>query len=94
MADTISILDGNEFAVCNRRGDMDASPTDTTGLFLDDTRFLSRWVLTINGMHPTVLSVDDQAYFSTQIFAALTTGTIYVDAKVSVTRRRRRSCRW
>jgi glycogen debranching enzyme len=86
--DTVSILDGNQFVVSDRRGDIEASPTDTHGLFLDDTRFLSRWILTINGRHPTVLSVDDSEYFSVQFFAALTTGTVYVDSHLSVLRRR------
>ena len=85
---TISILDGNEFVVSDRRGDLEASPTDTHGLFLDDTRFLSRWILTINGLRPTVLSVDEQEYFSVQFFMALATGTVYVDSHLSVVRRR------
>ena len=86
--DTISILDGNQFVVSDRRGDLEASPTDTHGLFLDDTRFLSRWILTINGRRPTVLSVDDQEYFNVQFFMALATGTVYVDSHLSVVRQR------
>src|SRR6185369_15025327 len=86
--DTISILDGNEFVVSDRRGDLEASPTDTHGLFLDDTRFLSRWILTINGRRPTLLSVDEQEYFSVQFFMALATGTVYVDSHLSVVRQR------
>jgi hypothetical protein len=73
---TVSILDGNAFVVSDRRGDIDATPTDNHGLFIDDTRFLSRWILTINGIRPAVLSVDDQAYFRVQFFEALTTGTL------------------
>jgi glycogen debranching enzyme len=86
--DTVSILDGNQFVVSDRRGDVEASPTDTHGLFFDDMRFLSRWVLTINGQRPTVLSVDEQEYFSVQFFMALATGTVYVDSHLSVVRRR------
>jgi len=88
MSDTVSILDGNAFVVSDRRGDLEASPTDAQGLFLNDTRFLSRWVLTINGIRPKVLSIDDQAYFRVQHFLALATGTIYVDSHISVVRRR------
>ena len=88
MIDTVSILDGNEFVVSDRRGDIDASPTDTHGLFLNDTRFLSRWILTINGVRPTLLSVDDQSYYRVQFFMALATGTVYVDSHLSVVRRR------
>jgi glycogen debranching enzyme len=86
--DTVSILDGNEFVVSDRRGDVEASPTDTHGLFLDDTRFLSRWILTINGRRPTLLSVDEQEYFGVQFFMALATGTVYVDSHLSVNRQR------
>jgi len=85
---TVSILDGNTFVVSDHRGDIEASPTDTMGLFLNDTRFLSRWVLTIDGLRPTLLSADDLAYFRVQFFLALATGTIYVDSKLSIVRRR------
>ena len=85
---TVSILDGNEFVVSDRRGDLEATPADTHGLFLDDTRFLSRWILTINGRRPTLLSVDEQEYFTVQFFLALATGTVYVDSHLSVVRRR------
>ena len=85
---TVSILDGNTFVVSDHRGDIEASPTDTMGLFLNDTRFLSRWVLTIDGLRPTLLSADDLAYVRVQFFLALATGTIYVDSKLSIVRRR------
>jgi glycogen debranching enzyme len=85
---TVSILDGNSFVVSDRRGDIDASPVDTQGLFLDDTRFLSRWILTVNGLRPSVLSVDEQEYFQVQFFEAVTTSTIYVDSHLSVARKR------
>ena len=85
---TVSILDGNAFVVSDRRGDIEASPVDTQGLFLDDTRFLSRWVLTVNGLRPSVLSVDEQEYFKVQFFEAVTTSTIYVDSHLSVARKR------
>ena len=88
MLDSVSILDGNQFVVSNRQGDLDAAPDRTHGLFLDDTRFLSRWVLTINGVRPTVLSVDETAYYQVQHFLALATGTTYIDSHVTVIRRR------
>jgi glycogen debranching enzyme len=88
MPETISILDGNEFVVSNRQGDLEATPTDNHGLFLNDTRYLSRWVLTINGLRPTVLSVDDTAYYRAQHFLALATGTTYIDSQLAVVRQR------
>src|SRR5882757_9349584 len=84
----VSILDGNTFVVSDSRGDIEASPTDPTGLFAYDTRFLSRWVLTVNGQRLTPLSTDDLQYFETRFFLVPGTGTVYVDSKVSVIRRR------
>ncbi len=85
---TVQILDGNTFVVSDDRGDIDASPTDPTGLFSFDTRFLSRWVLTIGGQRLAALSTDDLQYFETRFFLVLGTGTVYVDAQVSVIRER------
>jgi glycogen debranching enzyme len=86
--DTVSIMDGNEFVVSDARGDIEDSPTDTLGLFRDDTRFLSRWVLTINNLRPKLLSTDDLAYYRVNFFLALATGTIYLDSRLSVQRQR------
>jgi glycogen debranching enzyme len=86
--DLVQILDGNTFVVSDGRGDIEASRTDPTGLFSFDTRFLSRWVLTINGDRLTALSTDDLQYFETRFFLVPGTGTVYVDAKLSVIRRR------
>jgi glycogen debranching enzyme len=84
----VKILDGNTFVVSDARGDIEASPTDPTGLFSFDTRFLSKWVLTVNGERLHALSTDDLQYFETRFFLVPGTGTVYVDAKLSVMRRR------
>jgi glycogen debranching enzyme len=84
----VKILDGNTFVVSDARGDIEASADDPTGLFSYDTRFLSRWVLTIDGERMNPLSVDDLQYFETRFFLVPGTGTVYVDAKLSVIRRR------
>jgi glycogen debranching enzyme len=82
----VQILDGNTFVVSDSRGDIEASPTDPTGLFSFDTRFLSTWILTIDGERMNALSVDDLQYFETRFFLVPGTGTVYVDAKLSVIR--------
>jgi glycogen debranching enzyme len=84
----VTVLDGNTFVVSDRRGDVDASSTDPTGLFSFDTRFLSRWVLTVDGQRLNALSVDDLQYYETRFFLVPGTGTVYVDAKLSVIRQR------
>jgi glycogen debranching enzyme len=86
--DLVRILRGNTFVVSDGRGDIDASPTDPTGLFSYDTRFLSRWVLTVDGQRLNPLSVDDLHYYESRFFLVPGTGTVYVDAKLSVIRRR------
>jgi glycogen debranching enzyme len=80
----VTILDGNTFVV----SDIEATPTDTSGLFSYDTRFLSKWVLTVDGQRLNPLSVDDLQYFKTRFYLVPGTGTVYVDAKVSVMRER------
>jgi glycogen debranching enzyme len=84
----VQILDGNTFVVSDERGDIEASMTDPTGLFSYDTRFLSHWVLTINGQRVNALSTDDLQYFETRFFLVPGTGTVYIDAKLSVIRQR------
>jgi glycogen debranching enzyme len=84
----VQILDGNTFVVSDGQGDIDASLTDPTGLFSFDTRFLSKWVLTVDGQRLNPLSVDDVNYFETRFFLVPGTGTVYVDSKLSVIRRR------
>lgn len=84
----VAILEGNTFVVSDRRGDVEGASTETQGLFVDDTRFLSKWVLTINGERPSVLSTDDVEYFEAQFFLAPSTGTVYVDSALSLMRKR------
>jgi glycogen debranching enzyme len=85
---TVSLLDGNTFVVSDRRGDIDASPNEPQGLFAWDTRHLSRWLLTIDGQPLSALSTDDLQYFSAQFFLIPGIGTVYVNATLSVVRKR------
>ena len=62
---TLTILEGSTFCVSDDRGDI-ADPV--MGLFADDTRFLSRWLLTINGERPLRLSSDKVEYFSAAFY--------------------------
>src|SRR5215217_7753505 len=84
----VQILDGNTFVVSDSRGDIEASLTDPTGLFSFDSRFLSSWILTVNAQRLNPLSVDDLQYFEARFFLVPGTGTVYVDSKLSVIRRR------
>jgi glycogen debranching enzyme len=84
----VQILEGNTFVVSDERGDIEASLTDPTGLFSFDTRFLSQWVLTVNGQRLNALSTDDMQYFQTRFFLVPGSGTVYVDSTLSVIRQR------
>ncbi|SFN52697.1 glycogen debranching N-terminal domain-containing protein [Mycetocola miduiensis] len=86
--DQVQILHGNTFVVSDAQGDIEASATDPSGLFSLDTRFLSRWVLTVNGDRLTALSTDDLHYFESRFFLVPGSGTVYVDAKTTVIRQR------
>jgi glycogen debranching enzyme len=85
---SVSSLQGSTFVVSNGAGDVDASPNEPEGFFYQDTRFLSKWRLTIDGQALAPLSTDDLHYSSTQFFLVLGTGTVYTDASVSVLRQR------
>ena len=61
----LTILEGSTFCVSDERGDI-VDPV--MGLFADDTRFLSRWILTINGERPLQLSSDKVEYYSAAFF--------------------------
>ena len=84
----VQILEGNTFAVSDDRGDIESSRTDPTGLFSFDTRYLSHWVLTVNGQRLNALSTDDMQYFQTRFFLVPGNGTVYADSKLTVIRER------
>jgi glycogen debranching enzyme len=88
MREMVTLLDGNTFVVSSDNGDIEATATDPTGLFSFDTRYLSRWLLTIDGVRLSPLSVDDLQYYETRFFLVPGTAAPYVDAQLSVQRRR------
>ncbi|MFV2111074.1 glycogen debranching N-terminal domain-containing protein [Micromonospora sp. LOL_025] len=89
MPGTVSCIDGSTFIVSDSSGDVESSPATPVGLFAADSRFLSRWVLTVNGERLTALSVDDSQYYEAAFFVVPGGQTDYVEADVSAIRRRR-----
>jgi len=61
----LTILEGSTFCICDERGDITG---ETQGLFAEDTRFLSRLCLTVNGAAPLLLSSGKVEYFSAAFF--------------------------
>ena len=65
MNQQLRILEGATFCICDELGDLHGA---VEGLFAEDTRFLSRLKLTINGQRPLLLSSDKIEYFSAAFF--------------------------
>jgi glycogen debranching enzyme len=60
---------GKTFAVFDRRGDITAGPDSPDGLYLEDTRIVSRFELRLDGERPLLLSAnaDDNAGFNADL---------------------------
>ncbi|MEU7678537.1 glycogen debranching N-terminal domain-containing protein [Micromonospora taraxaci] len=89
MQGTVACIDGNTFMVSDASGDVESSPAAPVGLFAADTRFISRWMLFVNGECMTALSVDDSQYYEATFFVVPGAAVDYVQADVSAIRRRR-----
>jgi glycogen debranching enzyme len=63
----LTILEGSTFCICDELGDIGVDAT--SGLFADDTRFLSGLTLTINGERPLLLSHGRVEYFSAAFYS-------------------------
>ena len=61
----LTILEGSTFCICDEIGDLDGL---TSGLFAEDTRFLSRLELRIDGARPLLLSSGKVEYFSAAFY--------------------------
>jgi glycogen debranching enzyme len=60
----LTILEGSTFCICDEIGDLGAAG----GLFADDTRFLSRFELRVDGARPLLLSSGRVEYFSAAFY--------------------------
>jgi glycogen debranching enzyme len=61
----ITILEGSNFCICDSNGDFS---WPTSGLFAEDTRFLSELALTVNGERPLLLSAGQVEYYSAAFY--------------------------
>ncbi|PWU57208.1 amylo-alpha-1,6-glucosidase [Micromonospora sp. S4605] len=84
----LHVVAGNAFVIGDAQGDIEVDPHAPVGLFSFDTRFLSRWVLTVDGERLNALSRDDLTYFETRFVLVPGAASHYVDADVSVIRHR------
>jgi glycogen debranching enzyme len=84
---TLSVLDGNTFVVSDRLGDVSSGSGREHGFFSQDTRFVSHWVLRVDGEPVDLLGLDQDAHFSAQFFLTPRVGP-QDEAPCSVIRRR------
>jgi glycogen debranching enzyme len=68
IVDAIHVLEGSTFMISDRRGDVPAGVAG--GLFHEDTRFLSRYELRLNGTIPEILTSGEVDYYSAEFFTA------------------------
>lgn len=61
----LTVLEGSTFCICDEIGDLDGK---TSGLFAEDTRFLSRLELRIDGVRPLLLSSGKVEHFSAAFY--------------------------
>ncbi|MGH9395497.1 MAG: amylo-alpha-1,6-glucosidase [Terriglobia bacterium] len=84
--DRTRVLKDNDIAaVLDRRGDIEAIGISKHGLFLDDTRFLSRFVFRLEGERPQLLSSNIKEE-DTLLTVDLTNMDISMDGQVAVPR--------
>src|ERR1700728_1740141 len=76
-----SLKCGDTFAVFNHFGDMRPAPSGEEGLYLDGTRFLSTFMLHLDGFRPLILgsTVRDD---NDQLIVTLTNPDIFVDGEL------------
>jgi glycogen debranching enzyme len=61
----ITVLDGSTYCVCDERGDLAGGKL---GFYSDDTRFLKRFVLTIDGTRPRLLTGGTTEHYAAAFF--------------------------
>jgi glycogen debranching enzyme len=68
--DSLILKDGDTFAVFDEHGDIPEEELSRFGMFVEDTRMLSAWTLTLNGRPPNLLSSgisDDRVIFAADL---------------------------
>jgi glycogen debranching enzyme len=81
----MTILEGSTFCICDEIGDLDGR---TSGFFAEDTRFLSRLELRVNGARPLLLSSGTIEYFSAAFYLRNPVAEGLVQDSLSIARER------
>ena len=83
---TVTLLEGMAFCISSRAGDI--YPGAQQGLFFRDTRFISRWLLLVNGQAVEPLNVYSDAPYSATFVGRQPPSAGRADSTVLVVRRR------
>ena len=71
---TLSVLDGSTFVLGDLLGDVRPDAGREHGFFSEDTRFISRWALRLDGAPLQLLSLNQSAHFDAQFFLTPSVG--------------------
>jgi len=82
----VTLLEGTTFCICEPSGDM--HPGGAQGLFVRDTRLISRFELSINGHAPEPLSPQSREPFACTFLSRMPPTAGMADSTMLVTRRR------
>ncbi len=82
----IAVLEGSTFMLSDALGDLNAGSIQ--GLFHDDTRFLSRYELTVDGNRPLLLTSRQVDYYSAAFFLTNPEGQALHERAISIQRHR------
>ncbi|HEY4868118.1 MAG TPA: glycogen debranching N-terminal domain-containing protein [Candidatus Dormibacteraeota bacterium] len=85
MPDELFAVDGTSFVLSRRSGDIEEV---TDGLFVHDARYISRWVLTLNGKRPRLLTSHHVDHYSTLCFLANVSSADLPANALTIVRRR------
>ena len=85
----ISVLEGSRFVVSDRCGDvLPDARLPPHGFFSDDTRFVSKWRLTVQGEATSALSDTSVDHFAAQFFLASPSPEFRAAPPIGIVRRR------
>src|ERR1700712_2193617 len=85
----VSVLDGSTFVVSDRHGDIDPDVRlPPHGFYSEDTRFVSRWRLSVQGQPTDILSNALIDYFGAQFFLVTPSPAFHAAPEVGVVRQR------
>jgi hypothetical protein len=86
LGGAVTLLDGTTFCLSEPGGDI--QPSGTQGLFARDTRVLSRWTLTFDGVTPAVLDVQRVGPYHARFLGRIPPAARLGDSKMLVVRSR------